>query len=335
MIDMLNGTFAWFIVFRKKVFLRIENVVMNNLSSVRHTFLLITIALTVPFSCCWAQREGQKELLDRAYWEKSVEKLQQFFENWADEIPQNEAEVTNDTIAEAYRVFKAFYHPMQLDVITGSDFVAMDTALFMNKPYFIVQGSLREVRVADEIPYTRAERDSFLMHRAREYKLEHPWVNLEEVLRDTFEYGPRYEYPSFPPFEYVPSRRIDSAIRFCPDVRFDGKKVVYLTPEYRVLLDDFMDKPDNSRDPNKLRELMPDYNGKLRSEFLSWMALVRRRNMLSWDYQTGPWVYGIILDAQLQRAVVLYYYRFGGYQTTLLKELGEWRVAKVVSTWIE
>lgn len=308
---------------------------MNIISSLRRTFLLVAFVLTVPFPCCWAQREGQKELLDRAYWEKSVEKLQQFFENWADEIPQNEAEVTNDTIAEAYRVFKAFYHPMQLDVITGSDFAAKDTALFMNKPYFIVQGSLREVRVVDEIPYTRAERDSFLMHRVREYKLEHPWVNLEEVLRDTLEYSPRYEYPSFPPFEYVPSRRIDSAIRFCPNVRFDGKKVVYLTPEYRVLLDDFMDKPDNSRDPNKLRELMPDYHGKLRSEFLSWMALVRRHNMLSWDYQTGPWVYGIILDAQLQRAVVLYYYRFGGYQATLLKEQGEWRVAKVVPTWIE
>jgi len=59
---------------------------MDNLSSVRRTFLLMAFALTVPLSCCWAQREGQKELLDRAYWEKSVETLQQFFENWADEI---------------------------------------------------------------------------------------------------------------------------------------------------------------------------------------------------------------------------------------------------------
>lgn len=304
------------------------------MSSICRTFLLMVFALTVPLSCCWAQREGQKELLARAYWEKSVEKLQQFFENWADEIPQNEAEVTNDTIAEAYRVFKAFYQPMQLELLTDSVY-GEETTLFMNKPYYIVQGSLWEVRVAEQIPYTRAERDSFLMHRAREYKLEHPWVNLEVVLRDTFEYSPRYEYPSIPPFEYVPSRRIDSAIRFCPDVRFEGKKVVYLTREYRKLLDDFMDKPDNGRDPNKLRELMPDYHGKLRSEFLSWMALVRRHNMLSWDYQTGPWVYGIILDAQLQRAVVLYYYRFAGFQATLLKEQGEWRIAKVVSTWIE
>ena len=189
--------------------------------------------------------------------------------------------------------------------------------------------------MADGIPYTRAERDSFLVTRAREYKLEHPWIDLEEVIRDTFEYRPRYEYPSIHPFEYVPSRRIDSAIRFCPNVHFEGKKVVYLTPEYRVLLDKFMEKPGNSRDPNKLRELMPGYESGIRSDFLSWMALVRRHNMESWDYQTGPCVYGIILDSQLQRAVVLYYYRFVGYQATLLKEQGEWRVAKVVSTWIE
>ena len=92
-------------MYMKIVFLRIVNADMNIISSLRRTFLLVAFVLTVQFPCCWAQREGQKELLDRAYWEKSVEKLQQFFENWADEIPQNEAEVTNDTIAEAYRVF--------------------------------------------------------------------------------------------------------------------------------------------------------------------------------------------------------------------------------------
>ena len=320
----------------KNVFLHNRTVGMMTMSSICRTFLLMVFALTVPFSCCWAQREGQKELLDRAYWEKSVEKLQQFFENWADEIPQNEAEVTNDTIAEAYRVFKAFYQPMQLELLTDSVY-GKDTNLFMNKPYYIVQGSLWEVRVAEQIPYTRAERDSFLVTRAREYKLEHPWVNLEEVLRDTFEYSPRYEYPSFPPFEYVPSWRIDSAIRFCPNVYFEGKKVVDLTLEYRKLLDDFMEKSvNNSRDPNKLRELMTGYESGMRSDFLSWAASVREHHRsMSWDYQTGPWVYGIILDAQLQRAVVLYYYRFVGYQATLLKEQSEWRVAKVVSTWIE
>ena len=323
-------------MYMKIVFLRIVNADMNVISFLCRVFLLVALALTVPLSCCWAQREGQKELLDRAYWEKSVEKLQQFFENWADEIPQNEAEVTNDTVAEAYRVFKAFYQPMQLELLTDSVY-GEDTTLFMNKPYYIVQGTLWEVRVADEIPYTRVERDSFLLRRAREYKLEHPWVNLEEVLRDTLEYSPRYEYPSFPPFEYVPSRRMDSAIRFCPNVYFEGKKVVYLTREYRKLLDDFMEKSvNNSRDPNKLRELMTGYESGMRSDFLSWAASVREHHRgMSWDYQTGPWAYGIILDSQLQRAVVLYYYCYGGYQAILLKEQGEWRVAKVNSTWIE
>ena len=149
----------------KIVFLRIVNADMNVISFLRRVFLLVALALTVPLSCCWAQREGQKELLARAYWEKSV---------------------------------------------------------------------------------------------------------------------------------------------------------------------------NNSRDPNKLQELMTGYESGMRSDFLSWAASVREHHRgMSWDYQTGPWVYGIILDAQLQRAGVLYYYRFVGYQATLLKEQGEWRVAKVVSTWIE
>ena len=93
---------------------------------------------------------------------------------------------------------------------------------------------------------------------------------------------------------------------------------------------------NNSRDPNKLRELMTGYESGMRSDFLSGAASVREHHRgMSWDYQTGPWVYGIILDAQLQRAVVLHFYRFVGFQATLLKEQGEWRVAKVASTWIE
>ena len=59
-------------IYMKIVFLRIVNADMNVISFLRRVFLLVALALTVPLSCCWAQREGQKELLARAYWEKSV-----------------------------------------------------------------------------------------------------------------------------------------------------------------------------------------------------------------------------------------------------------------------
>lgn len=59
----------------------------------------------------FAQSEGQRDLLERAYDTKSYVLLEQFFDNWQKEYADNEAEASDKWVAEAHKVFAAMLHP--------------------------------------------------------------------------------------------------------------------------------------------------------------------------------------------------------------------------------
>lgn len=59
----------------------------------------------------FAQSEGQRDLLERAYDTKSYDLLEQFFDNWQKEYADNEAEAPDKWVAEAHKVFAAMLRP--------------------------------------------------------------------------------------------------------------------------------------------------------------------------------------------------------------------------------
>lgn len=59
----------------------------------------------------FAQSEGQRDLLERAYDTKSYDLLEQFFDNWQKEYADNEAEASDKWVAEAHKVFAAMLRP--------------------------------------------------------------------------------------------------------------------------------------------------------------------------------------------------------------------------------
>jgi hypothetical protein len=59
----------------------------------------------------FAQSEGQRDLLERAYDTKSYDLLGQFFNNWQKEYADNEAEAPDKWVAEAHKVFAAMLRP--------------------------------------------------------------------------------------------------------------------------------------------------------------------------------------------------------------------------------
>lgn len=59
----------------------------------------------------FAQSEGQRDLLERAYDTKSYDLLEQFFDNWQKEYTDNEAEAPDKWVAEAHKVFAAMLRP--------------------------------------------------------------------------------------------------------------------------------------------------------------------------------------------------------------------------------
>ena len=114
-------------------------------------FLLLSPALH-------SQDAAQAKLLKDAYRKKSEEKLFAFFDKWSAEISSNENDAPNKWVAEAHKVFAAFYQPL---LCGDNGFQNEDGKLYRDNPYFIVQNSLWKILVADTIPYTPEELEGY------------------------------------------------------------------------------------------------------------------------------------------------------------------------------
>ena len=108
------------------------------------------------------QDQSQAKLLKKAYKQHSTSLLNQFFDNWSNAVPSNEDEAKSKWVAEAHKVFAAFYQPLQLEKIGCR---SEDQDLYKNSPYFIVQDTLNEIRMTDVIPITPDELETYYTNR--------------------------------------------------------------------------------------------------------------------------------------------------------------------------
>ncbi len=291
----------------------------------KKALLAILITLT---ACTFlhAQGEGQKALLNRAYKYYSDSLLCQFFENWAEELPSNEATVTNDTIKAAYEVFDAFFYAMLAEELADSNAASR----YQDQPFFAVQGTLTTLRVAQTIPYTPQEIDSFFVEQVHQHKPEDQWEQELARLHDDEWYFPRYDgIGAYPRYWVVPTTLIDSALDFRPFVCFGDKQVLYLTKGYRDMLGEFVGERTKISYREEAIQLM-DHSRNAnapakRAYFLSGMLPVEEYySGRYWRFTTGPNLNYIVLDSHLQRAVVSYALKHAFFQTIMEKQDGEW-----------
>lgn len=96
--------------------------------------LCLLILIDTPFAG-FAQSEGQRDLLERAYDTKSYDLLEQFFDNWQKEYADNEAEAPDKWVAEAHKVFAAMLRPD----------ISSEIGIDVLGPMLIVQSTLNQV----------------------------------------------------------------------------------------------------------------------------------------------------------------------------------------------
>ncbi|MBO7445185.1 MAG: hypothetical protein J6T86_02095 [Bacteroidales bacterium] len=275
------------------------------------------------------QEPGQKDLLWAAYRERSDSLSCLFFENWAKEFPPNETAVTNDTIREAYEVYRSFYATTFSENLKDERIASV----YQDQPFVVVQGTLQKVCVEETIPYTPQECDSFLVEQIRRYFPEEHWEMMVDRIRSDDSYFPRHT-KSIDRFLQVPSITVDSAIDFRPALRYDNKEVLYLTKGYGDLLRSFVGEQETYR-----HEPPSSYDVKWRRRkvaFLNRMIPVLEYHKdANWRYLPGPYVHEIVLDSHLQRAVVVYSGLYAGFQTIMEKQNGEWVVLDTQGLWQE
>ncbi|MBO6051647.1 MAG: hypothetical protein J6P65_06690 [Bacteroidales bacterium] len=273
------------------------------------------------------QSSKQESLLQHAYENQSVEELYQFFENWANDVESTETTEDSPYLAEAYKVFRAFYQPLLSDYKGAS--------YYKDKPYYIVQGSLWKISEAECVimPY---EMDSFFVARVREkFHVDTPVVDwIRDYGRNRPCYGKRY---CDPPYANIPIVTLDSAIDFRPAVFFPDKKIVYLTEDYTKLLDNFLG--DEHLGIGEKKVVQPAH-ATLKS--FDKMGYINNAATIFyghwggyWQYETYPKANHIIFNPDMSRALVYFRFKYEGGDVLLEKQNNEWGIVEVKYTWME
>lgn len=301
----------------------------------KHLFFVLLLAVSLTAS---GQSKSQAKLLKDAYKSQSTELLYKFFDNWSEEVKSNEDEAQNPYVAEAHKVFAAFYQPMQIE--KNSERITM----YDDKPYFIVQGTLWRIRKADFILSKQTEIDSFMIARvlaayADDTVHQKEWLENLDPEDSWTDIEMNYNgdiYAS--PFNItVPVSTVDSAVEFRPPVHFEGKKVVYLTKKYEKMLNSFLGNKHVDLGAENI--MQPAYSkGESRSKhsFINQAALIHYGHWGGyWQYETYPKANQIIFNPEMNRAVVMFRFVYEGGEAVLEKQNGEWVVVDSRLTWIE
>ena len=303
---------------------------------------------TILFLCTAVQGadHSQASLLKKAYKKHSTWLLDQFFDNWSNDVSSNENEAKNKWAAEAHKVFVAFYQPLQLEKIGcengGRDQWGED--LYKNVPYFIVQDTLYDIYMTD-VPLSPNELETYYINRINQmYPEEDARKKQLDNLRKEKENNkmfPVFDMDPVPPLSYswkiISTTKVDSIISFRPPVHFPNKKIVYLTPEYKQLLDGFLGHKHVDLGKESIMQVAYSKGeSKKRMEFINHAAKTFYGHWGGyWQYETYPEATSIVFDSQMQHAVVFFRFVYEGGEVFLEKQNDEWTIISGRLTWIE
>ena len=276
----------------------------------RNILLFPIVVVCFLFLSCaslYGQKRSQAKLLNKAYKNQSEQMLFSFFDNWSKEISSNENDAPDQWVAEAHKVYTAFYQPFLLkkDAHDYPNFFGEE--LYQGNPYFIVQSSLWRILVTEKIPYTPDELDRFYWKYGHTF-----WISNSTKL-------------------------VYTDIAFRPPVQFPDKKIVYLTPKYKKLLDKFLG--DNHRELGKHNIMQPatsEEQSRSKMEFIRKAAHIFYGHWGGyWQYETYPEANMMVLDSEMHRAVVYFRFVYEGGFVILEKTNDEWTIVTIRYNWIE
>ena len=289
-------------------------------------------------SAIQGQDQSQATLLKKAYKKHSTSLLYQFFDNWSKDVSSNENEAKSKWVAEAHQVFAAFYQPLQLDKIGCR---SEDQDLYKDVPYFIVQDTLYEIYMADTIPITPDELEAcYTNHINQKYQedsIRKKYLDQLQKYKERGELSLTFNIDhSFYSWKIL-TTKVDSAISFRPPVNFPNKKIVYLTSEYKRLLDGFLGNSHVGLGEEGIMQVAYSKGeSRKRMDFISNAVKIFYGHWGGyWQYETYPKASSIVFDSLMQRAVVYFRFVYAGGEVILEKQNGEWTIVSSKFTWIE
>jgi len=284
------------------------------------------------FGCFSLNAQTDSILLEQAYQKKSVEMLDQFFMNWHKTVPSvtnEELAQMNDTIRSAYEIFKCFYSPLDIKRTGGSEW---GNDIYKNVKYFIIPNKIK-IYISDEkLYYTEDEKAEYLINWVNErYKDKD---STRQRMLETIEQG---RFKSTFGVTKIKTELIDSITNFRPQIDYNEKISIYLTPHYENILNNFL---GDSHYPlgtgNIMNPARSEGESMQRQKFLeNYIRILYGHWGGYWHLNTFPEVYKIVFNRDMKSALIDFRMNYQGGEACLIKENGEWKLMYSQLIWIE
>jgi len=134
------------------------------------------------------------------------------------------------------------------------------------------------------------------------------------------------------------THKIDSINNFKPRLEHLGQnRILYLTTEYNNALNGFLgSKYKELGTDNIMSPSLPEGESEKRYRLLkNHIHILHGHWGGYWHLETHPDISVIIINSELNKAIIHFRYGYQGGETVLLKENGDWIIKSSKATWIE
>lgn len=271
--------------------------------------------------------------LKTAYKAKNIAGAEAFFETWVktiDQISQPELEALSVPCQEAYKVFEAFYNPLDIAKIGGSEW---GDSLYKGIQYAIVQNKVRINMVAsldiDNIILRNIENSSIADSIKRKL--------LEKVDGEYSSYTKSLYGGIMSVLSSEEDVQADTIENFRPRINIEQLKAVYLTNDYAQILTNFLsNKFIKLGKGGIMNPARATKSSAKKQAFLEKLVTIFQGHWGGyWQLTTYPEVSLILLDEKLENAIIYFRIVYEGGEAYLKKENGDWKIITAKRTWIE
>ncbi len=287
--------------------------------------------LLLLFAMCY-QPQTTPRTLEDAYAANSTKLLHQFYTDWNREIkPATDSELNamNDTLKQAYLAFTAFYKPLNIEKLGGSEW---GNDIYKSVDFFVVQNYVK-IYFTPKLVYSAQDSDDRMVNyikttvkdtafRARCLKRYNG--KLSQMVRENF-------WPD------MKDTLADSIINFRPQINCDGKLPLYLNSKYEDILNRFLG--DDHYQLGRSGMMTPATSkgeSERRKEFLEKGIKIFYGHWGGyWQFNSYPVAGRITFDRQMRYAKVNFRMVYQGGEAILENDNGKWKLISSRLTWIE
>jgi hypothetical protein len=259
------------------------------------------------------------EQLEKAYTNKSHSDLKEFFKNWESSIKTSDFESLNDTNKAIYEIYKEFYTPNHLSRIGYSEW---GNNIYRRPKYFVIQ---------DEIYYGITQTlylDTIEINKLLD---NYPPGVTYKMAIDSSSNRKNFLYRLI--MEHLDIIKKDTLENFRPEIKIPMNKTLFLSNEYRIAINTFLDKELDST--MTFSEKVKGKTHKRQKYLNRYIKIIQGHWGKYWYIETHPYVNSILIDKNLERAKVYFRLVYQHGEADLVKTEEGWQITNSGLTGIE